>query len=38
MASTDFIDDILRKGTERAAGIAEPNLAEIKRIIGLLDS
>ena len=37
MASTDFIDDILRKGAERAAGIAEPNLAEIKKIIGLLD-
>ena len=37
MASTDFIDDILRKGTERAAGIAEPNLAKIKKIIGLLD-
>jgi tryptophanyl-tRNA synthetase len=37
MASTDFIDDILRKGAERAAGIAEPNLAEIKKIVGLLD-
>ena len=37
MASSDFIDDILRKGAERAAGIAEPNLAEIKKIIGLLD-
>ena len=37
LASTDFIDDILHKGAERAAGIAEPNLAEIKKIIGLLD-
>ncbi len=37
MASTDFIDDILRNGAERAAGIAEPNLAGIKKIIGLLD-
>ena len=37
MASADYIDEVLRKGAERAAGIAEPNLAEIKKIIGLLD-
>ena len=37
MASPDYIDDILRKGAERAAAIAEPNLAGIKKIIGLLD-
>ncbi|MEE8172094.1 MAG: tryptophan--tRNA ligase [Alphaproteobacteria bacterium] len=37
MASADYIDDILRKGAERAAAIAEPNLAGIKKIIGLLD-
>ena len=37
MASADYIDEVLRKGAERATGIAEPNLAEIKKIIGLLD-
>ena len=37
MASADYIDEVLRKGAERAAGIAEPNLAEIKKIIGLLN-
>ena len=37
MASADYIYEVLRKGAERAAGIAEPNLAEIKKIIGLLD-
>ena len=37
MASADYIDEVLRKGAERAASIAEPNLAEIKKIIGLLD-
>ena len=37
MASSDYIDDILKKGGERAAAMAEPNLAEIKKIIGLLD-
>ena len=37
MASADYIDEVLRKGAERAAGIAEPNLAEIKKIIGRLD-
>ena len=37
MASADYIDEVLRKGAERAAGIAVPNLAEIKKIIGLLD-
>ena len=37
MASSDYIDEILRKGAERAAGMAEPNLSEIKKIIGLLD-
>ena len=37
MASADYIDDILRKGAERAAAIAAPNLAGIKKIIGLLD-
>ena len=37
MASADYIDEALRKGGERAASIAEPNLAEIKKIIGLLN-
>jgi tryptophanyl-tRNA synthetase len=37
MAAPDHIDDILRTGGERAAAMAEPNLAEIKKIIGLLD-
>ncbi len=37
MASADYIDEVLRKGAERAAGIAEPNLVEIKKIIGLLN-
>ena len=37
MAAADYIDEVLRKGAERAAGIAEPNLAEIKKIIGLLN-
>jgi tryptophanyl-tRNA synthetase len=37
MASPDYIDDILKNGGERASAIAEPNLAGIKKIIGLLD-
>ena len=37
MASADYIDGILKNGGERAAAMAEPNLAEIKKIIGLLD-
>jgi len=37
MGSTDYIDEILRNGAERAAEIATLNLAAIKKIIGLLD-
>ena len=37
MASADYIDDILKNGGERAAAIAEPNLAGVKKIIGLLE-
>ena len=37
MAAPDHIDNILRTGGERAAAMAAPNLAEIKKIIGLLD-
>ena len=37
LASSDYIDDILRKGAARAAAMAEPNLTQIKEIIGLLD-
>ena len=35
-SSNDFIDGILRDGAERAAAIAEPNLRNIKEIVGLL--
>ncbi len=36
ISSSDFIDEILRDGAERAAAIAEPNLQGIKEIVGLL--
>ncbi len=37
LAAEDHIDAVLKNGAERAAAMAEPNLAEIKKIIGLLD-
>lgn len=37
MAAADYIDDILKQGADRARAMAEPNLAEIKDIVGLLD-
>jgi tryptophanyl-tRNA synthetase len=36
MAEPRYIDDILRRGTERAAAIAGPVLDEVKDIVGLL--
>jgi tryptophanyl-tRNA synthetase len=36
MADTGYIDGVLRRGAERAAAIAEPNLREVQDIIGLL--
>jgi len=37
LAAEDHIDAVLKNGAERAAAMADPNLAEIKKIIGLLD-
>ena len=37
LAAEDHIDAVLKNGAERATAMAEPNLAEIKKIIGLLD-
>jgi len=35
-AEPAFIDGILRRGAERAAGIARPHLSDVHRIMGLL--
>ena len=37
LAAEDHIDAVLKNGAERAAAMADPNVAEIKKIIGLLD-
>ena len=37
LAAENHIDAVLKNGAERAAAMADPNLAEIKKIIGLLD-
>lgn len=36
MASPDYVDDVLRKGAERARAIAEPVMNEVKDVIGFL--
>lgn len=36
MANPDHVDDVLRKGSERARAIAEPIMQEVKDVIGYL--
>ena len=36
LADTDFIDRVLRDGAERASEIAEPVMADVRRLVGFV--